>query len=281
MRIKANVEHQLNEGDTIGFGVCPEKADPALRNNLVFKVTTPEVVELDDSSENDIEENEETTPNGIPCAPIESVPGKELSDNQCQAEISNDTKILELLKDIEDQNDDVENQSPSDEESRNEPETIVQHSSVPTTSKVTKKTEAPPMSASDLKRHQEQLRHWNQPRVKLIEAPNMKKQRKRKASCLSDTLSDSSTNFVPFKKKPGRKKKANSSVPTTKRKPGRPRKVPEEKKEKLKKLSEANPPKPPPAPKPVRGVKVKVTKDNRGKCLTEPIPTPTKKPRNA
>jgi len=205
-RIKEGVEHELKEGDVIGIGMSPQKADPNSRDDLIYKVTTPEVVEIDDDSELE-DEGIVTTLDEIPFEANEDnhddqcedgiEAEKEVRDDQSEDGIHNDTSLLAVLSDIEAQNEDVENQSP-DEESRNDPETTVNHSSsLPTTSKVTQKSVAPTISVEDVKRRHEQLRNCKRTAAKLIDAPNMMKQRKRKASCFNDSLTD----FVPITKK--------------------------------------------------------------------------------
>lgn len=118
-------------------------------------------------------------------------------------------------------------------------------------------TQLSSLSVEDLQRKHLELRHWKASKAILIEAQPMKCGRKRRASTFALD------------------KTQNENL--TKPKRGRPKQH-KEVKEKLIELAKSQPAKVV-APKRKQGVKVKVTNENRGAFLTEPIPIQKKRGR--
>lgn len=121
-------------------------------------------------------------------------------------------------------------------------------------------TQLSSLSVEDLQRKHQELRHWKASKAILIEAQPMKCGRKRRASTFALDKTDKTQNENLTKPKRGRPKQHK------------------EVKEKLIELAKSQPAKEV-APKRKQGVKVKLTKENRGAFLTEPIPIQKKRGR--
>lgn len=263
----------------IGFGVCPENADKTVPANFIFSVMRAETVEIsDESSDDDILEIIDLPASSPRVSPDDQDTKKKILENQGVADLNVNPKDISS-NGQHSEPEELQNKSSAECQSEFEtevnlpeneieecPEATAEGSSLPSSTKAATKVGKAVLVSSEvaskfpnLLQKQQELRRWNQQPAKLIEAPNMKKPRKRRAS---------SPDYVGTGT-------FDSNETPVKRKRGRPRKRPEELKEKLKKLAEANPPKKIP-PKPKRGVKVKVTEDNRGKFLAQPVATSAK-----
>lgn len=270
-KILPNTEREIFENDHISFGANPTEADRSDRTNFIYKLTTVQTFTVDSDDDSDILEitsidPKPSTENEI-SEPIQIDRNVAIENNEVEAyeseadsnatevneEIGNNLQPLPVIEPDQPEADTNATEAPNDVE--NHPQPMLESFATTSSAASTKTTKIPILEKfPNLKKKQQLLRHWNQQGVKLIEPLEMKKLRKRRTSVV-DSLSTASP--------------AAASAP---RKRGRPRKVIENIKNKLKELADNQPVKEPPKPKRKRDLKIKITKDNRGNFLVEDGP---------
>ena len=263
-KIPAKIEYELHENDVICFTTFSEKADLSCRKTYIFKVKSPEIVEIsDDDSLKIFNDPPVSRPDPITYnknkteAMSENIIGNQNEPEEKPTETRATADIQESKENENHENDESSSEMPHSTTSGDtslDPQNDIASDSdyaVPTRPS-TSKSASKDNNYDFILKQQTELRRWDQRQVKLIDPPNMKRSRLRKAS------------FIEV-----------HPDPLLKRKQRGPRKQPDFVKEKLRKLTKYKETKVE-GPKLRRSVRVKFTKANRGEFLLDQAQQPPK-----